>query len=292
MRGQGLRIAILTTRDRRYHPNRRLLESASRMGHQAVLLHPRSVLAGVRMEGRGKDWPQVVVPRIGSTIEDHELAVLFHLEREGIPCLNGFRALVVARDKFLSLKELERGGIPVPRGFLILEPGQMARAVKALGGFPVVVKGLRGRQGTTVERVQDLGFARYLAAHPPHPVSGVLLQEFLTKAPEGDTRILVVRDQAVACMRRVPKGGEFRSNVHLRGRGAPWQPPRQWIELAVEATRVLGLEVAGVDMLEGPQGPLVLEVNTTPGFRELERVTAVDVASRILEAAVELSKEG
>lgn len=292
MRKKGVRIAILSTRDRRYHPNRRLLESSQNMGHEGLLLHPRSVIPKIAMGSETEKSFHVVVPRIGSTMEDHELAVLFHLEQQGIPCLNGFSALVVARDKFLSLRQLEAHHIPVPRSVMIQVPAQITRAVRFLGGFPLVAKGLRGRQGTTVEKLQDQDFAKYVAAHPPYPIQSVLLQEFLPTASVGDTRIVVVRDRVVACMRRTPKKGEFRSNVHLHGRGMLWDPPRDWLELAVRATQVLGLQVAGVDMLEGPAGPLVLEVNTTPGFRELERVTGVDVASEIIRAAVELSLRG
>lgn len=290
--GDALRIAILTTRNLRYHPNGRLVEAARKMGHQAFLLHPRSVLARTGRTISEAELPQVVVPRIGSTMEDHELAALFHLERSGIPSLNGFHALVVARDKFLSLRELDACGIPVPRTFMVQEQGQVEAAVRALGGFPVIAKGLRGRQGTTVERVEDVWFARYLAAHPPYPIPGVLLQEFLPGALHGDARIVVVRHRVVASMRRVPRRGEFRSNVHLRGKGRPWEPPTPWMEMAIQATCALKLEVAGVDMAEGSDGPLVLEVNTTPGFRELERVTGVDVASEIVRAAAELARGG
>ncbi len=289
MSAKGVQIAILSTRGPRYHPNRRLLESAQKMGHEASLLHPRSVLPQAGMEPFMEKSPQVLIPRIGSTIEDHELAVLFHLEQKGIPSLNSFRALFVARDKFLSLRKLHAHNLPVPRSLMVQDPLQIPGAVEALGGFPVVAKGLRGRQGTTVEKIQDGDFARYVTAHPPYPIAGILLQEFLPTACLGDTRIVVVEDRVVACMQRVPRKGEFRSNVHLRARGRLWDPPAEWLGLALEAARVLELQVAGVDMLEGPRGPLILEVNTTPGFRELERVTGVDVASRIVKAAVRLA---
>ncbi|MGQ9857146.1 MAG: ATP-grasp domain-containing protein [Thermodesulfobacteriota bacterium] len=287
-----LRIAIFTTRTRAYHPNGRLLESASRMGHLAFLLHPRSVLGATFTALPDGDLPQVVVPRIGSTMEDHELAALFHLERCGVPCLNGYRALVVARDKFLSLRELEAAGIPVPRTVMVQQEAQVRGAIKALGGFPVVAKGLRGRQGSTVTLVQDMGFARYLVSHPPFPIHGVLFQEFLPTAAQGDVRIVVVRQKVVASMRRLPRPGEFRANVHLRARGIPCQPPSSWVQMALKAASALGLDVAGVDMMEGPRGPVVLEVNTTPGFKELERVTGVDVAGEIVRGAVELAQGG
>ncbi|MEJ5376566.1 MAG: RimK family alpha-L-glutamate ligase [bacterium] len=291
MKGKKVRVAILSTRDRRYHPNRRLMESAQAMGHESFLLHPRSVVPRIGTGQAMEKAFDVLVPRIGSTMEDHELAALFHLEQQGIPCLNSFRALVVARDKFLSLRKLESHKIPVPRSVMIQDPAQIPDAVEALGGFPLVAKGLRGRQGTAVERIQDQDFARYVALHPPYPIQAVLLQEFLPQASLGDVRVVVVEGKVVACMRRVPRKGEFRSNVHLRGRGIVWEPPLNWLEMAVMAARVLELSVAGVDMLEGPRGPLVLEVNTTPGFRELERVTGVDVASEIIKAAVKRASQ-
>lgn len=291
--GDGIvRIAILTTKSKAYHPNRRLLEASLQMGHEAFLLHPQRVLPCTHGDLSQSAIPHVVIPRIGSTIEDHELAALFHLETLGIRALNTFRSLFVARDKFLSLRKLAASGIPVPKSFLVQRPNQLKRLIEYLGGLPVVVKGLRGRQGTGVELVAQESFARYMVDHPPFPAGAILLQEFLPQASEGDVRIVVVRGEPVGIMKRMPRRGEFRSNVHLRGRGEACDPPLEWKELAVKAAQVLELDVAGVDMIGGDEGPLVLEVNTTPGFRELERVTRKDIASYIVRAAVDLAQGG
>jgi ribosomal protein S6--L-glutamate ligase len=289
-----VRLAVLTTRTKRYHPNRRLLEAAISLGHSPCLLHPKQI----QVEAGGKPlsifkseaYPQVILPRIGATIDDSELAAVFHMEMLGVPLINGFHSLVIARDKFLSLRQLHSARIPVPETYLVTEPNQLPSVIQELGGFPVVIKVLRGRQGTGVYFVDQMEFAQYLVSYPPRSREGVLVQEFLTSAISGDVRVLVVGDRMVAAMRRVPRQGNFRSNTHLRGRGMPWNSEPLWVDLALKATRVLGLQVSGVDLMEGKNGPVVLEVNTTPGFRELERVTGVDVAREIVLHAAEVAK--
>jgi ribosomal protein S6--L-glutamate ligase len=287
-----VRIAILSTRTARYHPNRRLLEAGRSLGHRVTIHHPRKVLLETRAAqpaSGSEEFPEVFLPRIGSTIEDHELAAVFHLERMGIPAINGFDALVVSRDKFLSLRQLERAGIPVPRTHMVTDASRLESTIDALGGFPVIMKAPRGRQGLTVYRVDGRNMARYILEHPPGPIAGVIVQEYIPSAAQGDVRIVVIGGRVVASMRRIPKRGDFRSNVHLRGRGVPWDPEDRWVNMAAEASAALGLHVAGVDLLEGGDGPVVLEVNTTPGFRELERVTGVDVAGEIVRHAVNMA---
>ena len=290
-----VRIVILSTRSKRYHPNRRLLEAAHDLGHDPYLLHPMRVLAQVGGEGgvasKLRVLPEVCLPRIGATIDESELAVVYHMERLGVPVINGFSSLVVARDKFLSLRRLDSAKIPVPHSFLVTEFNQLKKAIQELGGFPVVMKALRGRQGTGVYLVEDMEFAQYIVNHPRHPGEGVLVQQYIQSADAGDVRVVVVGGFAVGAMRRVPPKGDFRSNAHLRGKGTPWDPAPEWVELALRAARALGLQVSGVDLMEGQNGPVVLEVNTTPGFRELERVTGLDVARAIILHAVRVAKE-
>jgi len=136
------------------------MEAARSLGHDPLLLHPRAVLAQTA-HGREKPleagYPEVVLPRIGSTIEDAELAVVLHLELSGIRVVNGFRALAVARDKFLSARLLDSAGIPVPQTLLVAGAEQLPAAVERLGGFPVVMKACRGRQGTSVFLVKEMG---------------------------------------------------------------------------------------------------------------------------------------
>jgi ribosomal protein S6--L-glutamate ligase len=288
------RIAILSTRTSKYHPNQRLLETGFALGYEPYLLHPRRVLA--RTNPANTDlWtaaarPDVFLPRIGSTIDDAELTVVFHMERLGIPPVNGFQALFTARDKFLSLRHLDHEGIPVPRSYLVSEGDQLASVIEEIGGFPVILKTPRGRQGIGVYLVEKMSHARYILDHPPVLGMGIVVQEYIPSAESGDTRIVVVGERPVASMKRVPKKGDFRSNVHLRGKGHRHAPDPSWLKLAKRATRALGLHVAGVDLLEGADGPMVLEVNTTPGFRELERVSGVDVAAEIIGYAVHLTK--
>lgn len=270
------------------------MEAGEAVGCQAYLLHPKRVLVEAGPHGTGAlelaEHPHVFIPRIGSTIEDSELAAVYHLERSGIPAINGFEALVVARDKFLSLRKLSEVGIPVPRTFLVSESAQLRHAIQALGGFPLVMKTARGRQGTDVYLVEDMVFADYLLRHPPRMSEGILVQQFIPSGSRGDVRVVIAAGRVIASMRRVPKKGDFRTNAHQRGKGLAWSPQPVWVRLALDASEALRLEVSGVDLVEGPDGPLVLEVNTTPGFRELERVTGIDVAREIIIYAVEVAK--
>ena len=253
--------------------------------------------AGAFVSGSGKravkentKRPDVVLPRIGSTMDDTELAAVFHLERLGIPMVNGFDSLVVSRDKFMSLRALDAENIPVPRTFLATDTARIESAVQQCGGFPVVMKSVRGRQGTTVHLVKDMDLAMYIFDHPPREGEAVLIQEYIPSAVEGDVRIVVIGGKASAWMKRVPKKGEFRSNAHLRGKGQAWEPVEDWVRTAEKAADVLKLHVAGADLLEGPDGPIVLEMNTTPGFRELERVSGCDVAVKIIGYAAGIAK--
>jgi ribosomal protein S6--L-glutamate ligase len=230
----------------------------------------------------------VVIPRIGATIDEVELAAVYHLERLGTPILNGFQRLSLARDKYLSLRLLSEHGIPVPKSCLIAHPSQLPEAVRFVGGYPLIMKTPRGRQGTDIYLVQEDSFARYLLARPPRPGLGLLVQEFLQEVEtEGDVRVIVLGGRPAAWMRRIPRKGEFRANVHLRGRGVPWNPTPVWLDVACQAVEVLGLSMAGVDLVSRQGDPMVLEVNTNPGFREMERVTGIDVARQIIEFAVQ-----
>jgi len=281
-------IGILTTRKGNYHPNRRLLEEAREMGHFAILIHP--ILCSIGVGGSGKEilysggqFPRIdcLLPRIGATIDEYELAVVRHLESMGIPVANGYGSLLISRDKFLTLHLLDGIGIRVPRSILVAEGQDIMSLVSRIGEFPVVLKLRRGRQGMGVmlaESPQALDFV----LKNREDGEGIVIQEFVREAYGRDIRILVIGGRVVASMMRVSRKGEFRANVHLRAKGHPYEPSKEMKETAVASAKALGLEVAGVDIIMSRDGPCVIEVNSTPGFRELERVTGMNVAREII----------
>jgi ribosomal protein S6--L-glutamate ligase len=291
-----MKFGILTTRTERYHPNRRMTEAAREMGHEAILIHPlRCSIQVGRLDSPilygGGSFPviDVLLPRIGATIDDYELTVVRHLESMGIPLVNGYRSLLLSRDKFLTLQTLDALGIQVPKSALVVQEGNIQHLISKMGGYPVVLKVRRGRQGKGVMLAEN-SQAFEFALHHQKNGSGLLVQEFVKEAGGRDIRILIIGGRVIATMMRVSKKGEFRANVHLKARGRPYEPPNEMTVIAKTAAKAIGLDVAGVDMVISNEGPSVIEVNSTPGFRELERVCRKDLARTILSHAETLAK--
>lgn len=286
-------IGILTTRNQQYHPNRRFLEAAHKMGHRALLIDPWKCHLVVGHNGgmiayQGKGFPHldVVLPRIGATIEDYEMAVVRQLELLAIPLVNGYDSIAKSRDKFSCLQVLASHGIRVPKSIVVTDSRNLVRLIRDLNGPPVIVKLLRGRQGTGVTLAESHQAVEFVMNNLSGFGGSALLQEFVRESRGRDVRALVVGEEIKASMVRQSRGGDFRSNIHLKGVGAGIDLSEEYREVAIKAAKALGLDVAGVDMLESRDGPMVLEVNYSPGFRELEKVARIDIAEAILNYAV------
>ncbi|MBF0549674.1 MAG: RimK family alpha-L-glutamate ligase [Deltaproteobacteria bacterium] len=281
-------LGVLTTRNEWYHPNGRLLEAAAKLGVEARLIHPANLLPGL---GSGPTLTapvseiQVIIPRIGSTIDESELAVVHHLELMDIPALNGFNSIVLARDKFLALQRVAASGLAVPQTLLLTAPDQAGRAMDLLNGPPIVLKTRRGRQGSGVSLAHSEEEVGEFLTEAIRRKDGIVAQEFIAAAAGRDIRVVVVDGRAVAAMTRQSDGTDFRANVALGGRGSSLTITDDLAGSAIKAAGSLGLDVAGVDFLPSAKGLLVIEVNYTPGFRELERVTGIDVAEKLINAA-------
>jgi ribosomal protein S6--L-glutamate ligase len=294
--GGRLNLAILS-RNPKLHSTRRLVEAARALGHRALVLdtlHCNMVLARERpsMFYRGEEVGpiDVVIPRIGASITSYGLAVVNQFDMMGVPVLASAVPIARSRDKLRALQLLSRFGLDIPRTAMCRYRDEVAQVVEHVGGLPCIVKLLQGTQGvgvmiaSTMEEVQgmldtfwDLG-------------QEILLQEFVAESKGRDLRALVVGDRVVAAMRRQARTGEFRSNIHRGGKARAAVLPREYAEAAVKAARVIGLEVAGVDMLESRTGPKIMEVNSSPGFEGLERATRKDIARMYVEHAVELAR--
>ena len=290
--GMGLRLAVLS-RGPRLYSTRRIVEEARKRNLRVDVCDPMKFSLMV-MDGsvdvlhKGKPFSyDAIIPRIGHSITQHGVAVLRHIEQLGMWTANTSQGILQSRDKLHASQILARNRIPIPRTVYVRDILDVEQAIDAVGGLPVVVKVTQGTQGEGV-------FLRHTAFEVRNLVQGLLLtgksvlvQEYIAESHGKDIRALVVGDRVVACMRRRARGREFRSNFHLNGTVENVQLPEDYAEAACRAARVLGLNIAGVDLLEGNDGPLVLEVNSSPGLEGIEKASGVNVAGAIVEYIME-----
>jgi ribosomal protein S6--L-glutamate ligase len=283
-------IGILSVKNHRYHPNRRLLEAAKALNHQGILLHPGKLLMGVGdgaliMEYLRKPLgPDVILPRMGATIKAYALIMVRHLELLGIPVINNFQSILLARNKFLTIQTLFQNGVPILESRYASNWSNFDKAVSGLGGLPIVVKIPNSRQGRGVFLIDSMEKHRPLLSGLLDRAQGLLIQKYIPPERRRDIRALVVGQRVVGAMSLIPKKGDFRANIHLHGRTEKISLTREMSDLAIKSTRVLGLAIAGVDMIEEENGAVsVVDMNYSPGFKGLERCTGKDVAMEIIK---------
>lgn len=291
-------IGILSRRPSLYS-TRRLVQSASRRGHRALVLNPlRCNLSLSRgapaifyrgLEGM-LPLPDVVLPRIGASITDHGLAVVNQFDRMRVPLVNNAEPIARSRDKLRSLQLLAAAGIDIPRTVMARDPSQIHRALEMVGGPPAIIKVLKGTQGIGVILAETEQVAQTIVETFASLAMNILVQEFIEESEGRDIRALVVGGRVVTAMRRQARLGEFRSNVHRGATGVAAELSEGYQRAALRATEVMGLQVAGVDLLESSAGPKVIEINSSPGFEGLERCTDADIAGAIVDYAIGLAR--
>ena len=283
-----LRIAILS-RGPRLYSTRRLVEEAKKRGLNPYVADPMKFslfVADGRIDILHNGEPfnyDAVIPRIGHSITKHGVAVLRHMEQLGIWTANTGSGILKSRDKLHASQILARNRIPVPRTTYVRDIIDVETAVDFVGGLPVVIKVTQGTQGQGVFLRHTIREARNLVQGLLLTGRSILIQEYIAESHGKDIRALVVGDKVVASMRRRARGREFRSNYHLNGTVENVDLPKEFEEAACRAARVLGLHIAGVDLLESTNGPLVLEVNSSPGLEGIEKASGVNVAGEIIE---------
>lgn len=286
-----MKLGVISVRGEDYHPNRRLGEAARLLGHQLVFLHPFRTWSAIVGGGAGLlsqgALPEmdVVLPRVGSTLSDYSLSLIRQLELMGYPVVNRAAAIELARHQYLTLQALAGAGLPVPDTVLVNRPQGWAAAVEKLGGYPLVLKLVSGRQGRGVALLAGPEEAAKAQALLLHQRRGLILQRYYPPEERRDLRVMVIGGQAVAGMALKPPAGEFRGNVHLGGQVTNLAPEGEPARLAVAAAHALGLEVAGVDILETGEGLRLLEMNYSPGFKGLEEASGLDVAAGLVQYA-------
>lgn len=284
-----MRIAILS-RDGTLYSCRRLKQAAEERGHQVAIIDPFSCYMNISMaspsvhyKGQQLERFDAVIPRIGTAMTFYGTAVLRQFEMLGSYPLNESVAIARARDKLRSLQLLAKQGIDLPVTGFAHSPDDTRDLIDMVGGAPLVVKLVEGTQGIGVVLAETRQAAesvidafRGLNAH-------ILVQEYVKEANGRDIRCLVIGQRVVAAIERQAKEGDFRSNLHRGGTARQVQITAQEREIAVKAVCALGLNVAGVDILRSKRGPLVMEVNASPGLEGIENTTGFDVAGVMIE---------
>lgn len=284
-----MKLGILS-RSATAYSTKRLEVAALERGHKAKVLNTLRFaidLTGddpdLQYRGRQLSDYDAILPRIGASITFFGLAVVRQFEQMDVYTPNTAAGIANSRDKLRSVQILSRHDIGIPRTAFVRDRKDVPAAIRRVGGAPVVIKLLEGTQGIGVILAPDDKVAEAVVETLQSTRQNVLIQQFITESRGRDVRALVVGDRVVAAMRRVAKGDEFRSNVHRGGRTEVVELDDDYRRVAVQAAQIMGLKVAGVDMLESDRGPLVMEVNSSPGLEGIERATGLDVAGAIID---------
>lgn len=284
-----MKIALLS-RNRTLYSTRRLIEAARQRGHEVRVLdvlrcymNVTSLRPEIHYKGETLTDFDAVIPRIGASVTFYGTAVLRQFEMMGVYPLNESVAITRARDKLRALQLLARKGIGLPVTGFAESPDDVQDLIKMVGGAPVVIKLLEGTQGIGVVLAETQQAAESVIEAFMGMRANILVQEFIKEARGADLRCFVIGDRVVAAMKRQAKEGEFRSNIHRGGSASLIRITPQERETAVSAAKIIGLNVAGVDILRSSHGPLVLEVNSTPGLEGIETATGKDIATMIIQ---------
>lgn len=284
-----MKLAILS-RNLRCYSTRRLREAALQRGHNVKVLDTLKFTIDLQrgepdLYFRGKHLSDydAVLPRIGASITNFGTAVVRQFEQMDVFCANSSSGIANSRDKLRSIQILSRHHIGIPQTTFVTDKKDVLPAIKRIGGAPVIIKLIEGTQGIGVLLAESEKSAEAIVELLQSQKQNVLVQRFISESKGRDIRAFVVGDQVVAAMRRVAQGQEYRSNVHRGGRTEPVLLDETYCETAIRTTQIMGLRVAGVDMLEGKDGPQVMEVNSSPGLEGIERCTQLDIAGSIVD---------
>jgi ribosomal protein S6--L-glutamate ligase len=284
-----MRVVILS-RNESLYSTRALVAAARQRGHSVRVMD--TLQFDIRVSKRSSQLfyqgepigpVDAVIPRIGASITFFGLAVVRQFEMMGVYCLNESQAIARSRDKLRCLQILSRHDIGVPPTVYTRQADHVPACMARVDGPPVVVKLLEGTQGIGVILAESTMAASSVVEAFHGLDQNILIQKFIREAKGADIRALVVGRRVVAAMRRQAVAGEFRSNIHRGGKAKKLRLPADYRRTALAAARVLGLRVAGVDLIESDEGPMVMEVNSSPGLEGIQKTTGMDVAGAIIE---------
>lgn len=285
-----MKIAILSRKSSLYS-TRRLAEAARERGHEADIIDTlrcyMNISASepnVHYKGKVLSPYDAVIPRVGASVTFYGAAVIRQLEMMGVFCVNDSVAITRARDKLRSLQILSKKGIGLPITGFAHSMAEIEDLIRMVGGPPLVIKFLEGTQGIGVILVETNSAARSVLEAFLGLKVNIMVQEFIREAAGSDLRAFVVGGRVVAAMQRKAKSPEeFRANLHRGGHAERVELTDEERKMAVRAAHIIGLNVAGIDMIRSDRGPLIMEVNASPGLEGIERTTGVDVAGEVIK---------
>ena len=293
-----MKIALLS-RNPKLYSTRRLIEAARERGHEVTVLdvlrcymNITSHRPSIHYKGEELDDFDAVIPRIGASVTFYGTAVLRQFEMMGVYPLNESVAISRSRDKLRALQLLSRKGIGMPITGFANKPDDIEDLITMVGGPPLVIKLLQGTQGMGVVLVETHQAAESVIESFLGLKASVLVQEYIGETGGSDIRCLVIGDRVVAAMKRQSKEGEFRSNIHRGGSASLIKITPEERSTAVRAASTMGLNVCGVDILRSNHGPLVMEVNSSPGLEGIEKATDRDIAGQIIQFMERNAKKG
>jgi len=293
-----MKIAILS-RNPRLYSTQRLVKAAQERGHEAKVIDVlrcymdiTSHRPGIHYKGENLAGFDAVIPRIGASVTFYGTAVLRQFEMMGTYPLNESVAITRARDKLRSLQLLSRKGIGLPVTGFAHAPDDIQDLIEMVGGAPLVIKLLEGTQGIGVVLAETRKAAESVIEAFMGLKANILVQEYIREAGGADIRCFVIGDKVVASMKRQAKEGEFRSNLHRGGIATVIRITPEERSTAVRAAKTMGLNVAGVDILRSNHGPVVMEVNSSPGLEGIETATGKDIAGQMIQFVEKNAAEG
>lgn len=284
-----MKLAILSCGPKCYS-TRRLKEAAESRGHAVDVLNTLKFAIDLDRGSPDLYYKQkqltdydAVLPRIGASITYFGTAVVRQFQEMDIFCANTAHGIMNSRDKLRSLQLLSRHHVGIPKTNYVRDKRDVLPAIERVGGAPVIIKLIEGTQGIGVLLAETTQAAESIIELLQSQKQNVLVQKFVAESKGKDIRAFVVGNQVVAAMRRVAQGQEFRSNVHRGGVTEAVELDDNYKETAIRAAQIMGLQVAGVDMLESADGPQVMEVNSSPGLEGIENCTQLDIAGAIID---------
>jgi ribosomal protein S6--L-glutamate ligase len=289
---------VILSRNNDLYSTKRLSETARKRGHQVKILDHMKCYVGIEEENpyiiyKGEPLINIdaVIPRIGASVTFYGTAVVRQFEMMQVFTLNKSLAITRSRDKLRSLQVLSKAGVGVPKTIFASQPKDVESLIAQVGGAPVVIKLLEGTQGIGVVLAESRKAAKSVIEAFYGIKADILIQEFINESGGADIRAFVVEDEVVGAIKRQGKDGEFRSNLHRGGLGEVIELTTEEKEAALKAAGAMDLTVAGVDMLRSNRGPLILEVNSSPGLKGIETITGIDIAGKIIEVIEKNAKK-
>ena len=295
-----MKIAVLSRSQRIYSTNR-LVEAATERGHDVRVIDHQHCFMDItsdkpsvhyRNEELDPSAIDAVIPRIGASVTFYGCAIVRQFEMMGAYCVNESVAISRSRDKLRSLQLLSRRGVGIPATVFANSPDNVKQLIREVGGAPLVIKLLEGTQGIGVVLAETQKAAESVIQGFMGLKANILVQEYIKESAGADLRCFVVGNKVIAAMRRQAQPGEFRSNLHRGGTATLVKLSPAERQCAVKAAKIMGLNVCGVDLLQSERGPLVMEVNSSPGLRGIEEATGKNVAGMIIEFMEQHARPG